>query len=1292
MVCLPEDGMLIRATVRDTILISGKKQYTIQLSPSKTINSIFQEISDEFHYLIEEIELILQSIGKKETIILNDFKNKTVQEAGIKWTPLDRLSIVINQIKVKPMTLFDPCNEDDLLLGASASPTTEVADAPGSTSDASQDYDVKIKCPSVKREHLKPIVIESTNYVGLVNQAMTCYLNSLLQTLYMTPEFRNALYNWEFDGVNESRSTPYQLQKLFLNLQTSWRSAVETTDLTYSFGWQNSDAWHQHDVQELCRVMFDALEQKFKDTKQANMINELYEGRMLDYVKCLECGTEKSREDTFLDIPLPVRPFGNAVAYNSVEEALRAFVQPETLDGSNRYHCEKCDKKCDAHKGLKFTKFPYLLTLHLKRFDFDYNTMHRIKLNDKVVFSETLNLNSFVTEHGASDVDGIGDRETAGKCDDCSTTDSGSADDESCQGTDVSSTVNGQDDNCADSDEGIDVSSRNNHDDDAKGPYMYELFSIMIHSGSANGGHYHAYIKDFDKNQWFCFNDQSVTSITEDDIRKTYGGGPRRGYYSGAYSSSTNAYMLMYRQIDKEKNAKAMSYSEFPPHIKKLLADMRKKEEEDRINKEKENDMIRLTIYCQHPVTNALNDSKYVFFHYVTLAEAAQEAYHRLNLDLSPVNLEDCRLVVFNKKQECIDTSFESDETKFCDILNTMQKRGYLSDWLLEIREPGTPWQTYKTGGINMKVYNILLDSEEVCEPRHVRVDIDDTVKQLKDKIGLLLNMDPDTVKIVMEMYSNEPKYLDNDDAIVKFDANCNNYKLYVSNALDEHPDNTFMFSKFKRLIEQFGYVISLTLFLPDTDIATLESMSIPSLDLNQNLDKLELDSGDRCTNSPNLRQSPQPGAQTDGSGDQSNSEESSLSDSDRTLVGETPSDCIGMLSSSPASPADQHMASPGDPREDSYSHDIMGNPFEEMNWDDVETQPDGDAPHYYFKLTSESRIKDPSNWENDAVRFCKILADKRMTLEKFKKNLETVLRIPSEYFKIYKHYANSDEEWSCLSDTLRSARDGERLTVKLGRVLRKDELKCNVYHLKLDAMDLNKFLFEHIVTRGQTVGAVKKEILVQAKKQHMLDIPYHKCRLRKKNWKVPMRVYLDDQKFDKDIMVVSSSIDVFLQELPDVEPVTSRDQYVFFVRQWCPSTLTLKPFQEVVVDNLTMPELKKKLSELSNIPVDNLVVANVKTPLPCNIHVLDMETHVVWNSMLLNFDVCPLNAENGSVFFYRDSQESSKELTTEEHKELMQKENTRMRKFYLSSYSAGGERALKIYLDTSSKSEETID
>lgn len=232
-----------------------------------------------------------------------------------------------------------------------------------------------------QQQHLATTSTHHHSFVGLVNQAMTCYLNSLLQALYMTPEFRNALYNWESES--QRLSIPSELQKLFLQLQTSTRSAVETTDLTRSFGWDSSEAWHQHDVQELCRVMFDALERTFKRTDQADLINRLYEGKMIDYVRCLECQTEKSREDAFLDIPLPVKPFGSTIAYESVEEAMRGFVEPEKLDGTNQYFCEKCNCKCDAHKGLKFSRFPYILTLHLKRFDFDYNTFHRIKLNDK---------------------------------------------------------------------------------------------------------------------------------------------------------------------------------------------------------------------------------------------------------------------------------------------------------------------------------------------------------------------------------------------------------------------------------------------------------------------------------------------------------------------------------------------------------------------------------------------------------------------------------------------------------------------------------------------------------------------------------------------------------------------------------------------------------------------------------------------------------------------------------------------------------------------------------------------
>jgi len=39
---------------------------------------------------------------------------------------------------------------------------------------------------------------EEVPYVGLSNQGATCYMNSLLQTLFMTPEFRRGIYEWQF--------------------------------------------------------------------------------------------------------------------------------------------------------------------------------------------------------------------------------------------------------------------------------------------------------------------------------------------------------------------------------------------------------------------------------------------------------------------------------------------------------------------------------------------------------------------------------------------------------------------------------------------------------------------------------------------------------------------------------------------------------------------------------------------------------------------------------------------------------------------------------------------------------------------------------------------------------------------------------------------------------------------------------------------------------------------------------------------------------------------------------------
>ena len=151
---------------------------------------------------------------------------------------------------------------------------------------------------------------EKQEFVGLSNQGATCYMNSLLQTLYMTPEFRKELYRWVYDAERHGESAdsiPLLLQLLFSRLQLSKGGFIDTTALTKSFQWDIRDSFQQHDVQEFCRVLFDAIEQSVSHTQQSEFIKQLYEGTYVDYVKCMACLSESNREDKFLDISLTVK-------------------------------------------------------------------------------------------------------------------------------------------------------------------------------------------------------------------------------------------------------------------------------------------------------------------------------------------------------------------------------------------------------------------------------------------------------------------------------------------------------------------------------------------------------------------------------------------------------------------------------------------------------------------------------------------------------------------------------------------------------------------------------------------------------------------------------------------------------------------------------------------------------------------------------------------------------------------------------------------------------------------------
>lgn len=77
---------------------------------------------------------------------------------------------------------------------------------------------------------------------------------------------------------------------------------VSTKDLTRSFGWDTNDAFQQHDVQELNRILCDRLEEKMKGTRVEGTISKLFEGHTLNYIDCINVDYKSTRRESFMDL------------------------------------------------------------------------------------------------------------------------------------------------------------------------------------------------------------------------------------------------------------------------------------------------------------------------------------------------------------------------------------------------------------------------------------------------------------------------------------------------------------------------------------------------------------------------------------------------------------------------------------------------------------------------------------------------------------------------------------------------------------------------------------------------------------------------------------------------------------------------------------------------------------------------------------------------------------------------------------------------------------------------------
>eukprot|EP01134_Creolimax_fragrantissima_P005015 CFRG5015T1 len=351
-------------------------------------------------------------------------------------------------------------------------------------------------------------------FVGLENLGATCYLNSLMQNLFMVPDFRRGILSTKARPWDSTPPAPhalvlYQLQTLFAYLQESLLKSYNAQGFCSVYESEGAclDTNLQMDVDEFFNVLFDRLETLLKESPEENLLKDTF-GEREQVLFSIQCDVVNKR---------------------SVRESLEMYVKGEMLEGDNKYYCDKCDLKVDAEKRVSVYQLPNHLIFHLKRFEFDMELMRRIKVNDRYEFPAELDMYPYTLE-------GITAAERAEK--------------------------------------GLPSQPRQH----SKEHYIYDLSGILVHKGNADSGHYYSIISDREIMQregklkgearggdgkggfggrWMLFDDSNVREFDPQDIPdQTYGGHHVNGSSSGGLDqnfSRTNSAQSQYTDHNSGK-------------------------------------------------------------------------------------------------------------------------------------------------------------------------------------------------------------------------------------------------------------------------------------------------------------------------------------------------------------------------------------------------------------------------------------------------------------------------------------------------------------------------------------------------------------------------------------------------------------------------------------------------------------------------------------------------------------------------------------------------------------------
>ncbi|KAL0970209.1 hypothetical protein UPYG_G00238750 [Umbra pygmaea] len=199
---------------------------------------------------------------------------------------------------------------------------------------------------------------QKCKYNGLRNQGATCYLNSVLQVLFMTEEFRTTIESHEI--CEETETFDGELKKLFHDLENG---NANTKTILLKLGSEN--AYKQRDAAEYF-------------VKILNMVSEdaskIFKLQLSYTTTCSDSELHKTtyEPDSFWTLPISLNVPSESdkiCVKNSIDE----FFKPSQLGGEMLY-CDKCKRKSKATMVFEIVNHPKILTVQLERSEFIEST------------------------------------------------------------------------------------------------------------------------------------------------------------------------------------------------------------------------------------------------------------------------------------------------------------------------------------------------------------------------------------------------------------------------------------------------------------------------------------------------------------------------------------------------------------------------------------------------------------------------------------------------------------------------------------------------------------------------------------------------------------------------------------------------------------------------------------------------------------------------------------------------------------------------------------------------------